>query len=309
MILTGWAAVFSVSAQPAIDASIDRLRNCLDRADSRCAAAALADLPPRTVERCADCLELEARAFLLLGRKQEALDAIARAIQLDARQYRFLMTQGRIYQKFEDQPSAIRSFLMADRLQPRSAETFYWLGMSFFLSKEYERAQRHFRHVVELDPQNDKAEFMLGILDEFNLRAPEARAHLEKALSAQPQNPFYHLHYGILLSRFDGDLPAGLREIEIAAKLDPAYALTHYNLGRIYKQMEQYDHARTELETAVKLRPNLGEAWYQLGAVYRQLGMAEQSRKAYETFQREKAQENAGAADPIESTLIESKPR
>jgi tetratricopeptide (TPR) repeat protein len=300
IILVGWLA-----AQLPDDPAINRLRDCVERSDAKCAARAVAAIPAEKSRGCADCLELEARAFLLLRQKQEAIDAIAGAIRLDSAQYSYLMTQGRIYQKFGAQIEAIRSFLLADKLQPRSAGAFYYLGMSFVMLKEYERGQRHFQHALELEPQNDKAEFMLGIIDEFYARSDNARSHFEKALAAQPENPFYHLHYGILLGRFTNDLPAGVREIQVANKLKPNYAPTHYNLGRLYRQMNRWEDARKELETAVKLQPGLAEAWYQLGTVYRQLGMAGESSKAFDAFRREKAKEDDAETDPIESTLIQ----
>ncbi len=287
------------------DRALIRARECLDRADPTCAAQALTAVRDSALKKSPNYLELQARTLTLEGRKQEALSAIERAIQKDRQQARYLITRGQIYQKFDDQPSAIHSFLLAQRLQPRWATIFYSLGMSFFILNGYDRAERHFKLALELDPHDDKAEFMLGVVDVVNFRLADAKPHLEKALEMQPRNPYYHLHYGILLSRL-GDQARALKEIQTAERIDPSEALCHYNLGRLYNQMGSYKKAREELETAVRLRPRLAAAYYQLGRLYRRLGLIKESRKAYEQFQKAKAGEtkNRPMQDPTESVVI-----
>jgi tetratricopeptide (TPR) repeat protein len=297
---------FTDAAATADDSPLKRLRDCVERADRACARTVLAKSLDSRLQDSPEYLEFEARAFDLLRQKPEALDAIQRALQKDPKRYSFRMTEGRIYQSFNDQESAIRDFLLADRLQPRSPDTFYALGMSFFLLNEYERSQKHFLEALELDRRYARAEFMLGVIEMVRFRLSEAKSPFEKALALQPRNPFYHLHYGILLGRL-GDNATALREVLVAKSLDPSYALTRFNLGRLYKETGDYRAARTELEQAVRLRPGLSAAYYQLGSVYHHLGMDDASRKAYREFARATAEERREALDPIESTLVPSK--
>lgn len=279
---------------------------CLEHSDAKCATRAMAALQG-PVKDSGDYLELEARTFALERRRDEALAAIEKALQKEPGRYSYLMTQGQIYQSFNDQPSAIRSFLLADRSRPHSTETFYFLGMSFFFVEEYPRAEQHFLHALELDPQNHRAAFMMGVLKMITFKLPEAKAYFEEALKQQPENPFYHLHYGILLSRM-GDIDNGIDQVRTAERLDPSYALTHYNLGHLYKEKGDYQAAKQELETAVRLRPGLAEAYYQLGWVYQRLGREEESRRAYQQFQTARAEEKRQALDPVESNILRHEP-
>jgi tetratricopeptide (TPR) repeat protein len=173
--------------------------------------------------------------------------------------------------------------------------------------EDYKRAVNHFQHALELDPRNHRAAFMLGIVEMVNFHLQGAKIDLEEALKLEPQNPFYHLHYGILLSRL-GDNASAIGQALVAEKLDPSYALTHYNLGHLYKETGDYDNSRKELEAAIHLRPNLSEAYYQLGWVYHRLGMEEKSRKAYQEFQQAKAQQAQEVRDPVESNLLRPEP-
>ena len=167
-----------------------------------------------------DYLELAAHTLLLQERYADALQVIRRAVEQRPENYGYLMIQGKIYQKLNDQPSAIQSFLLAQKASPQSSEVYYSMGISFFLEEEYQRATRHFRHVVQMDPTNDKSLFMLGVLHAYQEQIVEARTFLEKSLALQPSNPHYRLHYGVVLNRA-GDSEGALREVIKAVEMDP----------------------------------------------------------------------------------------
>ncbi len=259
-----------------------------------------------------DCFDLEARALMLEGEKEKALAAVHRAILAAPKNYRYLMTEGQIYQNFDDQKAAVHSFLLADTLRPHCADTIYSLGVSFFIlgteyndTSYYGRAERHFREALELDPKYDRAEFMLGALSEFSWHLDQAREHFERAIAMKPQNPFYHLHYGVLLERL-GDAPAALQQLQLAEREFPAYARTHVKLGELYRELRQFEAAKRELEEAVRLNPDLPEAHYQLGSVYRHLGMKAKSEEEIRKFKQTKMLPNRDGTNPVESTLSRS---
>ncbi len=276
-------------ARSSADAKLQPLQECLNRTDVKCATAALAQIAG-PITTTPDYLDLQAQTFLLQHRKDDALAAIQKALQQNPHEYQFLMTEGRIYQAFNDQDPAIHCFLLADQAHPYSPDTLYSLGMSFFMMEEFDRAAVHFKDVLTLDPHYHKAAFMMGVTDMANLHMPEAKPYLQEALKQQPDNPFYLLQYGLLLSLL-GDAQSGVREVQRASTMIPSYAPVHFHLGRLYNQTGDYVHAREELEIAVRLSPDdLPEAYYQLGAVYHRLGEEEKSRQAYQKFQQLKAQ-------------------
>ncbi len=288
------------------DAALKPLRDCLELPDVQCATSALSQISG-PIKDSADYLDLEAQTLILQHRKDDALAAIQQALQTNPKEYRYLMTQGRIYQSFNDQEPAIRSFLLADQIRPRCSDTYYFLGMSFFMMEEWERAATHFQHALALDPNYHKAAFMMGVTDMANMHMPEAKPFLEAALKQQPNNPFYHLQYGVLLSLL-GDPQSGLQEILLAKDRLSSYAPMHYHLGRLYNQTGDYEQARTELETAIRLEPDFPKAYYQLGAVYHHLGNEEKSRQAYQKFQQLNTQGKSEMLYTIEPTLPRAEP-
>jgi Tfp pilus assembly protein PilF len=105
-----------------------------------------------------------------------------------------------------------------------------------------------------------------------------------------------------------GDTSPAVEQVRTAERLDPSYALTHYNLGHLYKESGDYQAAKEELEIAIRSRPGLGEAYYQLGSVYHHLGMEEDSRKAYQEFQKLMTEEKRKLLDPVERNVLRHEP-
>ena len=276
------------------------LNACVQQKDRACISSTLRNLGKRESPAY---LAVAAEGYMIIRRPDDALNAIDRALQLKPGNYDYLMEQGWIYQKSGNQLSAIHSFLLAAQSKPMEPATFYELGMSFFLLNEYQRAAPHFRHVLALAPNNDRAEFMLGVLDVMDNAAPEAKPHYERALRLRPQNSHYLLHYGVLLNQLGKPQQAVHLMLE-AEKLDPSNPLTHYNLGRVYLESGKLSQARDELESSVRLKPDLTPAFYKLGTVYRSLGDPNKARKALNRFEKLKQQEKKEEEDPIDAALL-----
>jgi tetratricopeptide (TPR) repeat protein len=151
-----------------------------------------------------------------------------------------------------------------------------------------------------LDPKYDRAAFMRGMMEVVHFRLKEAEPYLQKAIALNPQNPYYHLHYGILLGRMS-KYDDAIEQMLLAEKLGPTNAQSYLSLGQLYSQLRKYPEARPQLERAVHLDPSLAAAYYTLGGVYRHLGMSTESKSAYETFQRLKATQPK--PDPVENAL------
>ena len=97
---------------------------------------------------------------------------------------------------------------------------------------------------------------MLGVIAAVLSRLDEAQAHLQRAIHLEPSNPYYHLHYGILL-KHEGDNRGALTEMKTAEEMNPSYALTHFELGTVYEKLGDYGQATMQLEAALKLNPGL----------------------------------------------------
>jgi tetratricopeptide (TPR) repeat protein len=304
--LSGEAAEERSTVAAHLASELGPLRNCLAQADRTCAIEAFSKVQDLKFKDNPEYLDLSAQVMGLEHKETEALAAINRAIQMEPTRASHLMTKGQIYQRSHDQIHAIQSFLEAAQLRPGWVEPAYSLGMSFFILgneendvEYYDRAARHFKAALEVDPNCHKAEFMLGVIEE------KGKERIENALKMSPENAYYHLHYGILLNQM-GDSESALREMERAEALDHSNPMTYFNLGLLESRLGNYTDARKRLETAVQLDSNLSSAYYCLGGVYHHLGLSDLSQAAYLNFQRTKAREQQEEADPVEAALSPS---
>ena len=300
------------TVSPQASSELSSLRDCLARADRKCAIEAFSRLQNYKFKDDAQYLELSAQVLSLEHNEAEALAAIDRAIQMDPKQASHLVIRGRIFQKSHDQFHAIESLLQAAQLRPGWIEPVYSLGMSFFIlgneednNEYYDRAALHFNAALKLEPNSHKAEFMLGVVEAIEDHLDKGKAHFENALKMDPQNSYYHLEYGILLARL-GDDNGGLREMTLAGTLDRTNPMIYYNIGRLEARHGKYAEARKQLETAVQLNSNLSAAYYSLGGVYNHLGLTELSQAAYKEFQLAKARGQQEETDPVEAALSRS---
>jgi tetratricopeptide (TPR) repeat protein len=286
----------------ALGAPIDpagQLSNCIERKDRACVASLLATPPANATP---EYLAVAARGYMLLRRNEEAMKAIDHALELKPEDFGYLMEKGWLYQRGGDQPSAIHAFLLAAQSKPDSPEVFYEIGMSFFFAHEDERAKRHFNRALELDPKSDRAEFMLGIIDIRNEQLPQAESHFHKAMGLRPDSADYLLHHAVLLAKL-GQNEMAVAEMRRAEKIDGSNPLTHFNLGKAYRQSSNLSGARAELEIAMRLRPDFSAAAYQLGSVYRQLGEQSKARAAFARFQTLNDAEKSEPEDPIDAEV------
>ena len=279
--------------------SQETLSRCIERKDSGCVASLLRESPPNPSP---EYLALAARGYMLLQRNEEALKSIDRALELKPGDHGLLMERGWLCQRSGDQPAAIQSFLLAAKGRPDSPEVLYELGMSFFFAHEYDRAAKHFTHVLELDPRNDRADFMLGIVAIWRDQLTEAESWFKKAIELKPKSADYLLHYGVLLAKLEQNelAVANIREAE---RIDDSNPLIHLNLGKLYRLSGNLPGAKTELEAALRLRSNLSSAAYQLAGVYRQLGDQARARETLALFQKLNAQEKNEPEDPIDDAV------
>jgi len=83
-----------------------------------------------------------------------------------------------------------------------------------------------------------------------------------------------------------GRFQESVDELQIAIKLTPDIGEFHYQLGKIYAVLHEYEKAKISYEAAVALQPGSASAHYGLAIAYARLGMDEQSRRAMGQFQK-----------------------
>jgi tetratricopeptide (TPR) repeat protein len=103
---------------------------------------------------------------------------------------------------------------------------------------------------------------------------------------------------GILFLRKNEIAPAEA-SFRKAIQLNAAYALSHFELGKVLVTSNEFRQAAEEFEQAVRYGPAFSAAYYQLGRVYAKLGEADKSQRMFAAFERlhKQEQQDPGSVD------------
>jgi len=191
------------------------------------------------------------------------------------------------YFLMEDYAAADRWLTKAVERNPGDAAAQYFLGRAKYNEKRFDEAVRAFTECLKLDPNNVKAADHLGLSYEGMGKADEALAAYRKAIAldtAVPRtNPGPYLNLGTLLVADDRPSEAAPYLVE-AAKIAPAYARAHQELGKAFLQLNRLEEAQAELEKAAELTPQSAPVHFLLAQVYRKRGLADKAQAESERY-------------------------
>lgn len=225
------------------------------------------------------------------NRPSDSLAAYTKAAALARPRGDDLKIVGLDYVLLDDYPDAIKWLEKAVEFDPDNRDAWYYLGRAYYSTSRLIDARRAFLAVLNLDPQNARAENGLGLILEsdaqpaaaidayrkaiaWNAQSPhpseqpyvnlggilltegrtdEAIPPLEKAALLAPDNGFCRLKLGIAYQRA-GRMEDAQKQLEKATQLEPDNAIAHYQLGRLYKALRAKDRAQAEFDRAAELQ-------------------------------------------------------
>jgi tetratricopeptide (TPR) repeat protein len=176
------------------------------------------------------------------------------------------------YVLLNDYADAIHWLEKAVEFEPKNIDAWYYLGRAYYTRARLKEARRAFLTVLDLDPQNVRAESNLGLIFESDAQPEAAIAAYRKAIAWQEQSlhpseqPYVNL--GNLLIE-QGQTREAITPLERAVVLAPNNAFCHIALGMAYRESGELEAARRELEKGTQLEPDNAKAHYQLGRLYK----------------------------------------
>jgi tetratricopeptide (TPR) repeat protein len=229
------------------------------------------------------------------------------------------IAQGRVLislQRYSDAMPVLRDYT---RRQPKDAQGFYALGLTYRGLKQSGAAVDSFQRAVGLDPQDAAIHFDLGTLLASTGQTDAAIPQLEAAERIQPSDPETHRELASLLekvgdqegaraekaklaalkssgdkertvARFNeeagqallaGDAKAAAAGYRKALDLNPHDARLHYNLSLALDRLGDVASERKELEKTVELDPSVAVAQNQLGLLALRSGQPGEAEKRF----------------------------
>jgi len=187
---------------------------------------------------------------------------------------------GLVYYRQEQYANALPEFELALKLNAKSTQARYLLGLCDFYTQRYRETVQVLQPLWQTRTNDFVYMYVLGTsASQVGMTELEDRAFLQLAKLGTDTAEFHLLIGRAYLNRFEPDKAAV--EFEQAATLKPDLPLLHFNLGVAYLRQHQYARAEEELKEEIKLEPEVAYAYDQLGLTYERMERPDEALRMY----------------------------
>lgn len=156
-------------------------------------------------------------------------------------------------------PEAEMAGREAVRLDPRNAEAHFRVGLALGGQQKWKEAAEAYRRSVECRPEAHAFNNLGGALDTLGRHA-EAEEAYRQAIRLEPGYALAHFNLGKNLFYWKPDAAAAAEAFQEAVRLQPDLADAHFLLGNARVKLGDRDGAMAAFREAIRLRPEFAEA-------------------------------------------------
>jgi tetratricopeptide (TPR) repeat protein len=157
------------------------------------------------------------------------------------------MLAGEALDEMNDHAGATQQFRAAVKANPKEPNVHFGLGYLLWAQGQYEEAAREFQAELANVPNHVQAMAYLADANVKMNRPGAALPLIERTIRIDPGIEMAHLDLGILYANA-GHRDDSLRELKVAAKLNPNDVNVHWRLARLYQAMGRKDEANAEFQ-------------------------------------------------------------
>lgn len=154
-------------------------------------------------------------------------------------------------------------------------------GLKMMADSDMSQAQRLFRQVLALDPNNAQANMRLGVMEMWARNYPKAQELFVRSLEADPKDPLTLNNLG-LCRHEQGAVTEALSLYQQALDISPENAEVRINFARALLHVKETDRALEEATRAVAMAPEYASAHFILGSIAQTLGDRELAKSSLE---------------------------
>lgn len=169
------------------------------------------------------------------------------------------------------------------KLDPRSADAFFMMGMNLKETGDTTRAINSFQTAVEIEPAMVDAWISLGQLHAA-IKSPVAGQFFENAVDEAPPGRalIIALHAKADYLRNQGELEEAKTLYREINRMDQQYEEGYFNLGAIYLKQDSIDKAYKHFNMAVEVYPLYVKGYYYRGLTAEMQGNIPQAKSDYQ---------------------------
>ena len=232
-------------------------------------------------------LYLLAEAYLKLGRKEEAAQAIAQLDQMSADDYRTQAGTGVLLARYHLYDEAIAHFQAALRANADSDDVKFDLADAYFRKGQYAEALDAAQK-ISASGQDDAYLSLLGDIYAHLGDSGKAVEIFQDAMKRNPDNDQYCLSLTLVQLRAK-DVTGAEQTLKKGLARSPASGKLLWGQGLVAVLRGNNSEAAERLERAVELLPEWAGSYSTLGVFYYQTGQIEKAREVLNRFKGSKA--------------------
>jgi DNA-binding winged helix-turn-helix (wHTH) protein/TolB-like protein/Tfp pilus assembly protein PilF len=134
---------------------------------------------------------------------------------------------------------------------------------------------------LQLDPNHSDAYSTLASIEFlYNKNWKATEENFKRSIELAPNNPTTRLRYGWMLSVV-GRFEEGLKELEIADKLDPVSRIGQTNIAYNHLVSKRFDEAEAKLKNVIRIHSDFSLPYWYLGTLYFEQEKKQESLEQY----------------------------
>lgn len=206
-----------------------------------------------------------AKVLLNLGRTNDAMHDIDRAVELQPKSVEYRMLQADISFAAGNADKSYQALGEAERLAPDNNEVQLKMGEVTFYRRDYDRSLRHLTKVTEKEPDNRTALFMKGFIYKEMGDTAGAVTLLRKVCDLYPDYAPAFEELGVLYATHSDPLAEDY--LTTALDLEPNNTNTMYALAMYHQELQDMDKAEALYRRMLDVNPHSADAWHNLGYI------------------------------------------
>lgn len=227
---------------------------------------------------------LRGKVELALENPQAAGEQYALALRQQPDNESLCVDAGLLHSRFEDFRKALEVFESCAQKLPDSVPIETGLGLTYFRLGKYPDAIAAFRKVLALRPEADAAREALAFLLYTTSSFLEARQVLEPRLESRDVDYYLPFLHALVLLRLEAreNRRQAFHSLEESIELNAKFAPAYFQRGKLEWEMGDATRALADLELATKLDPAYAQPYYLMAQIYYKQGKKDQAEQAQE---------------------------
>lgn len=185
------------------------------------------------------------------------------------------------YYTHQDVDKGITDMQTAIKLQPDSSKYYVRLSDLYFAKVETDLAEEMLQKAIEKDPKNNDARLKLAELFFHENLLSQCNETLDEAIKLEKYNPRAYLIKAFMYKDM-GDTAEYLRNLQLVIDQNPKEVKAYLELGYFY-QKSLNPIAASYYQNALNVDPENVEIHYNLGKLYQDLGQFQEAEQEYQT--------------------------